>query len=72
MKKKMSDTKLRNSCSGDCARYVKYGEMNALHVHKCRVTELIIAIRILLLFREKKKTKQSQAKRGRGGGVLSR
>lgn len=38
---------------------VKYGEINGsvLHVHECRVTELIIAIRMFMCSKEEDKAK---------------
>lgn len=41
---------------------MKYGGMNdsALHVHECRVTELIIAIRMFSCSKEKDKTKLTE------------
>lgn len=55
--KKMSDKK----CLSGKVWCVKYGEMNGCvsHVHKCRVTDLIIEMRMFLY---SKGRRQSQAK----------
>lgn len=58
----MSDTKLENNCLCGWVWCVKYGEMNGSmhHVHKYRVTELIIAIRVFLYSKEEDKAKQRE------------